>query len=167
MEKPASERKNVQIIENNVFVCVDGIPAALQRHRSCILNGMVHTYDSQKKLKQQVLKAVLMQIPKDFVPFTIPVEMIVEFHMPIPNSFSKRKRRALSGQPHGKKPDLSNLIKFFEDTFNGVLYHDDSLIAKIHCSKVQSHEPKTIICIREYVPDDFYIEDFKNEMIAN
>lgn len=150
MDTPACERKNVFIEENNVFVCVDGVPTPLKRHRSCILNGMVHSYDSQKKLKKTVLESVLMQLPKNFMPFQCPVEMLIEFHMAIPASFSKKKRRDMNMYPHDKKPDLSNLIKFFEDTFNGVLYRDDSLISHIHASKIHSLDPKTIICIRQY-----------------
>ena len=162
IEKPAKERKNVLIAERNVFVCVDGVPTSLQRHRSCILNGRVHSYDSQKKLKKTVLESILMQLPPTFEPFQCPVEMLVEFYMPIPNSFSKRKQRSLIDYPHDKKPDLSNLIKFFEDAFNGVLYRDDSLISKIHASKVHSLEPKTLICVREYIPEESYIEEVKS-----
>lgn len=142
--------KTVYVKENNVFICLDGPPTPLKRHRSCILNGMVHSYDSQKDFKKTVLKRVLEQVPSDFVPFNIPIEMLVEFHMPIPESWSKKKRRDYLWTPHSKTPDLSNLIKFFEDVFNGILYRDDSLISKIYATKIYSMEPKTIVCIREY-----------------
>lgn len=142
-------KKSLYVRENNVFICVDGVPTALKRHRSCIINGMIHNYDSQKELKEGVLKCVLMQIPKDFKPFEIPIEMIIEFHMPIPASLSKKKKRDCLSKPHSKKPDLSNLQKFFEDTFNGILYKDDSLITKVIATKFYSDEPKTVICIRE------------------
>lgn len=146
-------KKNIFIEENNVFICLDGLPTALKRHRSCILNGRVHTYDSQKELKETVLKCVLMQLPKDFKPFTVPVEMLVEFHMSIPESISKKKKRLMKDTFHGKKPDLSNLIKFLEDVFNGVIYKDDSLIARVMASKIHSLEPKTILCFRECFDD--------------
>lgn len=148
-------QRNVLVKENNVFILIDGVPAALQRHRSCILNGRVHTYDSQKDLKKKVLECVLMQLPKNFKPFDCPIEMLIDFYLPIPKSKSKKKQRDLECSPHFRKPDLSNLIKFFEDTFNGVIYKDDSLITYIHSSKINSVEPKTVICIREYQPKMF------------
>lgn len=143
-------KKALWVKENNVFVCIDGVPASLKRHRSCILNGVIHTYDSQKELKEIVLKSVIMQIPKDFKPFEIPIEMLIEFHMPIPDSTSNKKRSFMLDAPHAKKPDTSNMIKFYEDVFSGILYTDDKLISKVKASKIYSDEPKTIICVREF-----------------
>jgi len=98
-----------------------------------------------------------MQIPKSFKPFAMQVEMLIEFHMPIPASYSKRKRAELVGRPYVKVPDLSNMIKFYEDVFNGVLYEDDKLIVKILASKIHSLEPKTIICIREFHDENYIL----------
>lgn len=37
------------------------------------------------------------------------------FVIPMPNSWSKRKREAHDGKPHTQTPDLDNLIKAFKD----------------------------------------------------
>lgn len=158
-------RKNVYVKENNVFVCVDGVPTALKRHRTRIRGNYAQMYDSQKHLKNEVLKRVIMQLPSGFKPFECPIEFLVEFHMPIPKSFSSKKKMRMTCTPHIKVPDLSNLIKFFEDTFNGVLYSDDKLIVKIKATKINSEDPKTIICIREYESEDSYIEELKKGKI--
>jgi hypothetical protein len=39
----------------------------------------------------------------------------VHFFIPIPKRWPKQKRAAFHQQPHGQKPDLSNLLKAYED----------------------------------------------------
>lgn len=46
------------------------------------------------------------------------------FGLPMPESWSKRKKQAFREKPHQSKPDLSNLIKAFED----ILLKNDSLV---------------------------------------
>jgi len=48
------------------------------------------------------------------------------FIMPMPKSWSKKKRAAMNGKPHQQTPDLDNLIKAVQDT----LFKDDSHIWK-------------------------------------
>lgn len=50
------------------------------------------------------------------VGFTIPPEgACITFFVPLPKSWSKKKRRQFHGTLHQSKPDLSNLLKSFED----------------------------------------------------
>lgn len=157
--------RNVVVKRNMVFVCINGLPTPLKRHRSCILNGVIHTYDSQKELKKKVLQSVLMQLPHGFTPLCGPLEMIVEFYFPIPKAVSKKRRRDLIGQPHDKMPDLSNLIKFFEDTFNGVLYVDDRYISKITAIKIQDEIPRTLICIKPLEESLLILQEYEDANI--
>ena len=46
------------------------------------------------------------------------------FVLPMPKSWWKKKRRDMDGKPHQGRPDLSNLIKAFEDA----LFEEDSSI---------------------------------------
>lgn len=69
--------------------------------------------------------------------------------MPIPKSYSKKARLKSIGEPHQKKPDISNLIKFTEDALNEILWEDDSVIAEIKAKKIYSEEPKTIITVEK------------------
>ena len=48
----------------------------------------------------------------------------VVFHLPMPKSWSKKKRAAIVGQPHQQVPDVSNLLKALEDA----VHSDDSHI---------------------------------------
>jgi Holliday junction resolvase RusA-like endonuclease len=54
----------------------------------------------------------------------IPQPCKVTFHLPMPDSWSKRKRMATLGQPHLSKPDVDNLVKGLMDA----LYTDDAHI---------------------------------------
>ena len=55
----------------------------------------------------------------------------VIFEMPMPKSWSKKKKREMSGKPHIQKPDLDNLLKALLDS----IYEDDAHIYKITMSK--------------------------------
>lgn len=51
----------------------------------------------------------------------------VTFWIPMPRSWSRRKRAEMLGAPHKQKPDLDNLLKALLDA----IYDDDSAIWKI------------------------------------
>ncbi len=56
----------------------------------------------------------------------------VIFHMPMPVSWSKKKKREHLGQPHTQRPDLDNLIKGLGDA----CYQEDSIIWDLRASKI-------------------------------
>ena len=41
-----------------------------------------------------------------------------EFHLPMPKSWSKKKRDKMDGKPHQQKPDLDNMIKSLLDSIH-------------------------------------------------
>lgn len=48
----------------------------------------------------------------------------LQFVLPMPKSWSKKKRAEMNGRPHKQTPDLSNMIKAIEDS----LLKDDSRV---------------------------------------
>lgn len=56
----------------------------------------------------------------------------VTFVMPMPPSWSKKKRAALAGQPHQQKPDVDNLLKSLMDA----LFEDDCSVWDIRATKI-------------------------------
>jgi len=46
------------------------------------------------------------------------------FYLPMPKSWSKKKKAKMLGTPHQSRPDISNLLKALEDC----IYTDDSVI---------------------------------------
>ena len=57
---------------------------------------------------------------------------MVTFCLPMPKSWSQKKRREMDGEPHRQKPDLDNLVKALGDA----CYEDDSTIHMIAARKV-------------------------------
>lgn len=56
----------------------------------------------------------------------------VTFVLPMPKSWSAKKRQAMDGKPHQQKPDIDNLLKALLDA----LFDDDSRIWNISATKI-------------------------------
>lgn len=125
-------------------IIIEGIPKAAMRPK---IFGK-YFYDPQAKKKKDFAMLVNKELPEGFIPFDNPLVVELEFHMPIPKHLSKKKTAEAMGSFHIKKPDLSNLIKFVEDSLNKIIWRDDSIIAKLICKKVYSDVPKTIIYVK-------------------
>lgn len=70
----------------------------------------------------------------------------MRFFFSIPLSVPQKERIDWVGRPHTGKPDISNLIKFVEDSLNEVLWTDDKLIFRYDQTyKVYSYHPRTEI----------------------
>ena len=61
-------------------------------------------------------------------PWTGPVTIGLDVHIPFPKSYSRKKRASLVGKPHTGKPDLKNIVAGMEDALNGIAWEDDSQI---------------------------------------
>ena len=72
-----------------------------------------------------------------------PILANIDFFMPLPSSWSAKKKSSHIGQPHSFKPDLDNLIKFICDCATGIAYEDDSQIYFIKAKKEYDVEPRT------------------------
>lgn len=68
-------------------------------------------------------------------------EFGVKFVLPMPHSWSKKKRDQMDGAPHKQKPDLDNLMKALQDC----LCKEDSFIHHYECRKVWGISGKIII----------------------
>lgn len=68
-------------------------------------------------------------------------ELIMEFVLPMPQSWSKSKKEKMVGEPHQQTPDIDNLEKACLDS----LFDDDKKVHKIMASKVWGHSGKLII----------------------
>jgi Holliday junction resolvase RusA-like endonuclease len=63
------------------------------------------------------------------------------FMIPMPESWSLKKKHAMVKQPHKSKPDLDNLIKAVGDA----LYDDDSGLWNYRAAKRWGYEGQIII----------------------
>lgn len=97
------------------------------------------------------------------VPDNTPMKITVRAYFPPPSSYSKRKRLAMIGRPHDKRPDIDNVIKCLMDaiqdrknrktgTVTQNAFKDDSSIYMIVATKQYSSAPRLNVII-EYYPE--------------
>lgn len=115
-------------------------PVALKRHR----HGGHRTWNPQRAQMDEFARQFKEQA--DFKDISIfedcPLEIRCEFYIEMPKSWSEKKKKSMERRPHTQTPDLSNLIKFVEDSLNGVAYSDDKQIVFITAFKQWAREPK-------------------------
>lgn len=61
---------------------------------------------------------------------------VIYFILPMPTSWSKKKKEQMLNKPHQQKPDLDNLLKAVLDA----VYGDDSGVWDLHVKKRWGHE---------------------------
>lgn len=120
----------------------DPIPLARPRHTQH------HVYNPQHH-DQRRTKVELIAL-HDKKPFLQgPLGLEVNFYMPMPASWSAKKKEAMAGKLHMSKPDFSNLLKYIEDCGTGVCYKDDALIASVTGKKIYDYLPRTELFLTE------------------
>lgn len=68
-----------------------------------------------------------------------PLEMEVIFVFDRPKRL-QRKKDPEGAILHDKKPDLDNLLKIIKDTFNGIVWKDDSQVCRISLTKIYTRK---------------------------
>lgn len=132
---------------NQLAIAIPGTPISKKRPRFARRGKFVTTYNPQESEEGKFI--CLMQNNShghEPIPAGTPIFLTLIFYMPIPASTPKKKRDGL--MYHTKKPDLDNLIKFFKDCANGILWHDDSQVVHIEAAKMYANEPKTIVSLK-------------------
>lgn len=130
-------------------IIIQGAPIAKKRPRFVRRGKFVGTYNPQETEEGRWLLEAKGQVAEKLEG---PIEMIINFFMPIPKSTSKKKTNEMASGliDHIKKPDLDNLIKFAKDCLNGVAWRDDSQVVAIRAIKKYSREPRTEIFLKEF-----------------
>jgi len=121
-----------------------GGPESLQRPR--FFKG--HVVDVQRQ--QKYLDGIHIKKQHGLNPlFEGPLLADITFFMKMPKSYSEKSKDKSRDKYHIKRIDLDNMIKYILDVCNGILYHDDSIIAQIHAKKIWADEGKTELTITE------------------
>jgi Holliday junction resolvase RusA-like endonuclease len=71
---------------------------------------------------------------------TLSERFSVEFYLPMPRSWSKRKKQDHDGKPHQVKPDADNLLKAWMDCFG-----EDCAVWSVSASKFWSASPCVVL----------------------
>jgi Holliday junction resolvase RusA-like endonuclease len=83
--------------------------------------------------KELVLRAKLAKLKLE-------EELNIVFYIPMPETWSKKKKEAMNDKPHKQTPDLDNLIKSAQDC----LCDQDNFIWKLACEKRWGYKGKII-----------------------
>lgn len=70
-----------------------------------------------------------------------PCGLHITFIVPMPQSWSERKKEEMDGQPHQQRPDLSNMIKALEDA----VCEEDSHLWDWRCTKLWGREGAIVV----------------------
>lgn len=70
--------------------------------------------------------------------YELPPALQVAFFLPMPRSWSMKKRERMAYSPHLQRPDIDNLVKGFMDAFK----KEDSHVYKLKAEKVWAREGK-------------------------
>lgn len=123
---------------------IEGNPVPWKAHAGYGKRSFNPRFEEKQYYQHEIKK----QYHQNF-PLTVAVKIDYSFCMPIPSSFSKKKRaKILEGRGHHvSRPDTTNLQKFVEDTLKDIVIKDDSQVVECCSRKFYSENPRTIIHI--------------------
>jgi Holliday junction resolvase RusA-like endonuclease len=82
-------------------------------------------------------------------PLDMPCRLVALVELPIPASWSKRRRAAaIAGEIRPtSRPDLDNYVKAALDAVNGIVITDDSLVVELQAQKRYGVNPQVVLHI--------------------
>tara|TARA_R110000822_G_scaffold112812_4_gene243798 strand:- start:1584 stop:1970 length:387 start_codon:yes stop_codon:yes gene_type:complete len=92
------------------------------KKRPCVTRYWAYKDELNEKIKELDIK--------------VQDELFLEFYMPMPKSWSKKKKLDLLNKPHQQKPDIDNLVKGVMDA----IFKEDSHVHTIYAKKIWSNE---------------------------
>lgn len=109
------------------------------RPRATSIGGKARVYDPKKTsdFKKQVKATAQNMIKNHMLEDKVqslqdrPLGVVINTYHPMPESWSKKKKMQMRGMYKTSKPDSDNLGKPILDALNGVLWHDDAVIADL------------------------------------
>lgn len=115
------------------------------------------TYDPQKAEKNSTRIELKAQFPH--APYEGPIAIFVHFHFEPPKSTPRKELDRYRGGLIAfiKKPDIDNMIKYFLDCMNGIIFIDDSQVIEITAKKCYHTKSSTIIMVES--KEDSYAID--------
>ena len=109
-------------------------------------NRDARAFNPEYKKMKHYRAMVQEQLPEGFELLTGAIQLSITHYRPIPKYLIKEVEE---GDPHCKKPDLTNLTKFSEDCVKGFVFEDDNQVALTIMNKEYSLFPRTEITISE------------------
>lgn len=124
---------------------VSGSPVGKARPRFSRKSGCVYTPHKTAVAESVVADEARRQIGTPCI--SGPVELVVQFTLPIPKSWPRHKQEAARKgllMPI-TRPDYDNLAKLCSDALNGIAYEDDCQIVRAVIEKRYGDEPGSLV----------------------
>ena len=122
----------------------------LNKHsgRICMVDA---SGDKGRMWRQDVARAALeaMHEQADCELLDGPLELVLTLHMPRPKHHYRSGGRILKDTApkwHTNKPDSTKLLRAVEDAMTGIVWNDDSQVARQHVEKVYCEERQLCGC---------------------
>lgn len=135
---------------SEVTFFVPGVPVGKGRPRISTFGGKVRAYTPEKTATYESIVATFAYEAMRGQPLIEgPVGMVVTATFPIPASWAK-KRQELAHW-HTSRPDGDNIIKAASDALNGIVWRDDSQVARCSFTKVYGATPGLHVFVERLV----------------
>lgn len=134
-----------------ITISLQGIPQGKGRARAFLRGKHIGHYTPEKtRTYEGMIRTAAMQELGGRSALDQPIEFTLRAVFPVPASWSERKRQqAICGEiKPGKKPDLDNIAKAWNDALNGVVYRDDSLICRMNLDKRYGPQPLVVVTVK-------------------
>lgn len=134
-----------------ITISLAGQPQGKGRARAFIRGGHIgHVTPEKTRTYEGMIRTAAMQEMGGRLPIDRPVEFTLRAIFPVPASWPERKRQqAITGDiKPGKKPDLDNVAKAWNDALNGVAYRDDSLICRMTLEKRYGPQALVVVTVK-------------------
>ena len=92
----------------------------------------------------------LLTLQANLQGFTLSDRISLTIDLPMPESWSKKKRAEMNMQPHTQKPDIDNILKSVQD----ILMKEDSSIWEIHATKRWTDKSEGLLIIKNLKPTE-------------
>lgn len=128
----------------SITIVIEGDPIAKARCRVNMKNRRIFDSQLHEKVATRIYieKALTEHNIANF--FKGPCFADITFYVPL-----RKRSKNKEGDYCYSRPDIDNMVKWFYDCGNGLLYKDDSIIVEEHARKVYSAHPRTIIFFKE------------------
>jgi Holliday junction resolvase RusA-like endonuclease len=133
-----------------IEIRVPGQPQGKGRARFARQGRFVRAYTPTKTVAYEGLIALAAeQVVGNRGQISGPVDLRIAAVFQIPKSWSKKRRLEASLAPewHTGKPDSDNIMKAVGDGLNGIVWKDDSQIARCSLSKVYGETPGLLVTV--------------------
>ncbi len=137
----------------SIKVVVSGTPVAKGRGRlGKLANGRPTIFTpANTRSYESTIRHTAAQVMGGNIPFDRPLRCEVLAYLPVPQSFSQKKRAAaLAGELRPVvKPDVDNYVKSALDGLNSIVFVDDKQVVELYAAKRYCERPRLEIIVTQ------------------